>query len=94
MNRQGKAKTETIGRAKITNRHDQGQAKTETIGRAKMKSRQEQGKTRTANISGKRDHVKAIKTRPPGTARDAGETGTGGNHQNQQEQVLWGLCPF
>jgi len=56
----------------------QGKAKTETIGRAKMSSRQEQGKVRTANISGKRDHGKAIKTKAPGGARDAGATGTGG----------------
>jgi len=33
---------------------------------------------RTANISGKRDHGKAIKTKNPGTPRDAGATGTGG----------------
>jgi len=56
----------------------QGKAKAETIGRAKMSSRQEQEKARTVNISGKRDHGKAIKTRAPGAARDAGETGTGG----------------
>jgi len=42
-----------------------------------LSSRQEQGKARTANISGKRDHGKAIETGAPGAARDAGETGTG-----------------
>jgi len=88
MNMQGKAKAETIGRAKMSSRHEQGKAKAETIGRAKMSSRQEQGKARTANISCKRDHGKAIKTRAPGAARDAGETGTGGEHQEQQEQLL------
>jgi len=56
----------------------QGKVKVETIGRAKMSSRQEQGKTRTANISGKRDHGKAINTKAPGAGKDAGETGTGG----------------
>ena len=43
-----------------------------------MTSRQEQGKTRTANISGKQDHGKVIKTKAPGAPRDAGATGTGG----------------
>ena len=52
MNVQGKAKAETIGRAKMSSRQEQGKAKAETIGRAKMNSRQEQGKARTANISG------------------------------------------
>jgi len=66
----------------------QGKAKAETIGRAKMSSRQEQGKARTANISGKRNHGKTIKTRAPGAARDAGANGTGGEHQEQQEQLL------
>ena len=55
-----------------------GKGETETIGRAKMSSRQEQGKARTLNISGKRDHGKAITTKAPGAARDAGATGTGG----------------
>ena len=55
-----------------------GKGETETIGRAKMSSRQEQGKARTANISGKQDHGKSIKTRAPGEARDAGAIGTGG----------------
>jgi len=56
----------------------QGKAKAETIGQAKMISRQEQGKAKTVNISGKRDHRKAIKTKAPGAARDVGATGTGG----------------
>jgi len=43
-----------------------------------MSSRQEQGKVRTAKISGKRDHGKAIKSRAPGAAREAGATRTGG----------------
>jgi len=75
---QGKAKTETIGRAKMSSRQEQGKAKAETIGRAKMSIRQEQGKERTSNISRKRDHGKAIKTRAPEAARDVGATGTGG----------------
>ena len=75
---QGKAKAETIGRVKMSSRQEQGKAKAETIGRAKMSSRQEQEKARTTNISGKRNHGKVIKTRAPGTARDAGATGTGG----------------
>jgi len=93
---QVKAKAETIGRVKMSSRHEQGKAKSETIGRAKMSSRQEQGKARTTNISGKRNHGKVIKTRAPGTARDTGATGTGGDHQEHQEQlqVLRGLCPF
>jgi len=78
MNMQGKAKAETIGQAKMSSRQEQGKVKAETIGRAKMSRIQEQGKARTANISGKRDHGKAIKTRAPGAARDAGATGTGG----------------
>ena len=78
MNMQGKAKTETIGRAKMSSRQEQGKAKAETVGRAKLSSRQEQGKARTANISVKRDHGKAIKTKTPGAPRDAGATGTGG----------------
>jgi len=65
----------------MSSRHEQGKAKAETTGRAKMSSRQEQGKTRIANINGKRDHGKAIKTRAPGAARDEGATGTGGEHQ-------------
>jgi len=44
--------------------------------------------TRTENISGNQDHGKVIKTRAPGAARDAGATGTGGEHQEQQEQLL------
>ena len=75
---QGKAKTETIGRAKMSSRQEQGKAKAETVGRAKLSSRQEQGKARTANISVKRDHGKAIKTKTPGAPRDAGATGTEG----------------
>jgi len=96
LNIQGKAKVETIGRAKMSSRHEQGKTKAETFGRAKMSSRQEQEKARTTNISGKRNHGKVIKTRAPGTARDAGATGTGGDHQEHQEQlqVLRGLCPF
>ena len=46
-----------------------------------MSSRQEQEKSRTANISCKQDHGMAIKIRAPGVARDAGATGTGGEHQ-------------
>jgi len=53
-----------------------------------MRSRQEQGKAKTANISGKRDHGKAIKIRAPGAARDAGATGTGGDDLEQQEQLF------
>jgi len=56
----------------------QGKARAETIGRAKMSSKREQGKARTANISGKRDHGKVIKSRAPGAAREAGATRTGG----------------
>jgi len=72
----------------MSSRHEQGKAKAETVGRAKMSSRQEQEKARTANISFNRDHGKAIKTIAPGTARDAGSTGTGGEYQEPQEQFL------
>ena len=75
---QGKAKAETIGRAKMSSRQEQGKVKAETICRAKLSSRQEQGKARTSNISGKRDHGKAIKPKAPEAPRDAGATGTGG----------------
>ena len=54
----------------------QGKARAETIGRGKMSGKREQGKTRAANISGRRDHGKAIKFRAPGAAREAGATRT------------------
>jgi len=55
----------------------QGKARAETIGPAKMSNKREQGKARAAN-SNKQDHGKAIKSRSPRPAREAGATRTGG----------------